>query len=105
MPSVLEEEMDQNFKLWYGVLVFVGGVVLISALFLGTVLLCKYHSRRKDIRYIYQTKPMKSEAKTLGIILYSYQRLLGCTPGLTPCLLGVACNMVEKVIFWPISGL
>ena len=60
-PVYTPRECNQNFKLWYGFMAAIGGLVLISLVFISIVLLYKCSRRSKDIRYIYQTKPMKSE--------------------------------------------
>ena len=40
------------------------GLLLLSLLFIGTALVCR---RRKNMRYIYQTKPIRSERELASI--------------------------------------
>lgn len=55
-------ENYHEFKLWYGVLVACGVVVLLTCSFISITVAGMRCRWKESVRYVYQTKPMKSEA-------------------------------------------
>lgn len=63
------QEAEHKFKLWMGVLAVITGLILINCIFISVVLICKRCRRKKGIRYIYQTRPKKSEPTGMDKII------------------------------------
>lgn len=54
-------EKHHEFQLWHGVIVVSVGLFVISLIFVGIMVFFKKCWSKNSIRYVYQTKPMKSE--------------------------------------------
>lgn len=60
-PTALMEPVNE-FQLKYILLITCAAIVLIFAIFLAIVLFIKLYKKKRSSRYVYETKPKKSES-------------------------------------------
>lgn len=54
-------ENYHSFQLWYGILIAVAGTLVLSCIFISTVITCMQCRRKESVRHVHQIKPMTSK--------------------------------------------
>ena len=71
MPPTLSEPSHQ-FKLFYGVILALIVLIIIATIFVGVNYVIRKVLEMKNIRYVYETKPGKSESSMIPSHFWDY---------------------------------